>query len=431
MKHGLAAKTVIGVIASLFLLLPARQAAAQAAPAPSAQYQPLASDQLDNLTAPVALYPDALLSEILVAATYPLDVVQASQWIAAGNDPATIDPQPWDHSVKGLAHYPGLLAKLSNDASWLNNLGAAFLNQQPDVMASVQRLRAQAIAAGTLYSGPQEQVVQDGAIIEIIPTDPNTIYAPIYDPNAAYESEDLPPGTVIAPLITFDDGCPVGIWLGYDWDWYDNDLYFGSWGSNRPWWNWHDRDHLHYDQYRPGHYASAPGAKWKPVQWTRNHARPAPTFHPLPAQNVPRRALGAGPSALPEYDRGAQAQRDAQRGQAERERAAPAAPAREPVREAPVREAPAQEEPVREAPAREAPVREAPEPQAPVREAPPEREAPRDSGGAMDYGGGDDAARASERGGESRGGGGGGGGAAGGGGGARGGGGGGGGGGRR
>jgi hypothetical protein len=405
MKHGRAAKTIIGLIASLFCLLPARQVLAQAAPAPAAQYQPLAPDQLDNLTAPVALYPDALLSEILVAATYPLDVVQASQWIAAGNDPAAIGSQPWDASVKGLANYPGLLAKLASDAAWLNDLGAAFLNQQPDVMSSVQRLRAQAIAAGTLYSGPQQQVIQDGSIIEIIPSDPNTIFAPVYDPSVVYEAPDLPPGTVIVPLITFGDGCAVGLWLGYDWDWYDNQLYFGSWGPNRPWWNWHDRDHLHYDQYRPGHYTAPAGTNWKPAQWTRNRARPAPSFHPLPAQNVPRHPLGGGPSAaLPEYDRGAQAERDAQRAQSERQRATPA-PARQPTPERePAREAPAPQAPVREEPAREAPVWEAPQ-QAPAREAPPEREAPRDSGGAMDYGGGDDAARASERGGESRGGG--------------------------
>jgi uncharacterized membrane protein YgcG len=348
---------------------------------------------MDSLTTRVALYPDALLSEIFVAATYPLDVVEASQWIAAGNNPATVDQQPWDNSVKGLTRFPAVLNQMASDASWTNDLGSAFLNQKPDVFASVQRLRAQAIAAGTLYSTPQQQVVRDAGVIQIIPADPATIYVPTYDPSTVYYPPEVPVGTVITPLVSFDYSAPVGPWLAFDCDWDDDEIYIGDWGADRPWWHWHDHD-WHYADFRPGHYNAPAHQNWHPSEWNHDQHRGGPTFRPLPPVRPDHVPL-ARPEPMPEIDRGVGANRDAERGREERERITPA-PRIEP-----------QAAPFRPAPEREAPIE---------RQAAPEREAPP----AMNYNRGDDAARASERGAESRGGGGGGGGGFSGGGGARG-----------
>jgi uncharacterized membrane protein YgcG len=365
----------------LLFALTAARAAAQA----QVQYQPLSPDQLDQLTSRIALDPDALLSEILVACTYPQEVVDAAQWLSAGNNAAAVNSMPWDPSVKGLANFPGLLQQLAGDPNWLNDMGAAFLNQQPDVMNSVQRLRAQAIANGVLYSTSQQQVIQDGDVVEIIPSNPDEIYVPTYDPNIFFDQPGL--GVPYAG-ITFGDGIGVGAWLGYDWDWYDHRLYHGDWGRDRPWWHWQG-GRPRYMDVRPGHVTPPAGAHWNPTPWARDAHRPPPVMKaPPPARGpLPDRGFAQQEQRQDEINRGFAAQQDAERGRASRAVAEPR-PA-EPVRVAP--------EPERE-PAREAPVREAP--------APP-REPDRAPGG---YEGGGDAARASERGAESRGGGGGGGG---------------------
>lgn len=368
-----------------FILLVAMAAGPAAAQA-QVQYQTLAPEQLDQLTARIALYPDAMLSEVLVACTYPQEVVDAAQWLSAGNNPAAIDSMPWDPSVKGLAHFPGLLQQLASDPNWLNDMGAAFMNQQPDVMNSVQRLRAQAIANGVLFSTSQQQVIQDGDVVEIIPTNPDEIYVPTYDPNIFFEQPGL---GVPYTGLTFGDGIGVGAWLGYDWDWYDHRLYHGDWGRDRPWWHWQGT-RPRYPDVRPGHFTPPAGAHWNPTPWSRDAHRPPPVMKaPPPSRGpLPDRGFAQQEQRQDEINRGFAAQRDAERGRDSRTVAEPR-PA-EPVRVAPA------PEPARQEPAREAPVREAP--------APP-REPDRAPGG---YEGGGEAARASERGAESRGGGGGG-----------------------
>jgi uncharacterized membrane protein YgcG len=367
-------------------------------PPAAVAYQPMDDQQIDSLTARVALYPDAILSDIFVASSYPLEVVEASQWLTAGNTAANVDSQPWDSSVKSLTRFPAVLTQMASNAAWTNDLGAAFLNQQAQVFASVQRLRAQAIAAGTLYSTPQQQVVKDGGVIEIIPANPQTIYVPTYDPQVVYEDQDLPPGTVIQPLVTFDYSSPVGPWLGYDMDWDDDQIYFGDWGSDRPWWHWHDHPDWRYGNYRPGHYdGHAFGhdhGSYTPHEWSHDSHMAGPRFQPLPVIRTDRHIPMDRHEPVPEIDRGAGAERDAQRGRDERARDAA------PIRQAP----PSRETPILRdtSPVREGPV-ERPAP--PMRDE-PARSAP-SGGGAMDYGRGNDAARASNRGGASRGGGGG------------------------
>src|SRR5438874_786162 len=135
-------------------------------------YVPRDMDELEQLVAPVALYPDALLAQAFVASSYPLDVVRASQWLAAGNDPRGIDSRNWDDSVKGVARFPEILNYLAGHVDWMNDLGDAFVNQQADVMDAVQVERARANAAGNLVSDDRQRVIVDGDVIEIIPADP-------------------------------------------------------------------------------------------------------------------------------------------------------------------------------------------------------------------------------------------------------------------
>jgi uncharacterized protein DUF3300 len=152
----------------------------------------LTAQQLDNLVAPLALYPDPLLSQVLVAATYPLEVVEANQWLQqnrALTGTALIDAakqQNWDPSVQALVAFPDVLTRLNQDVRWTTDLGNAFLGQQTDVMAAIQRLRARAQANGKLRTTPQETVTtqnQNGQqAISIQPADPQVIYVPTYDP---------------------------------------------------------------------------------------------------------------------------------------------------------------------------------------------------------------------------------------------------------
>lgn len=163
-------------------------------PGPSAgQQQPLLSpDQLDNLVAPIALYPDELLSETLAASTYPLEVVEAWQWVQANPNlkgQALIDAakqQDWDPSVQGLVAFPDVLQQMNRDVRWTTDLGNAFLAQQSDVMNAVQAMRARAQSAGRLSSNAQEVIntqYQDGqSAITIAPVNPEVVYVPEYDP---------------------------------------------------------------------------------------------------------------------------------------------------------------------------------------------------------------------------------------------------------
>jgi hypothetical protein len=183
------------------------------------------ADQLDQLLAPIALYPDPLVALILPASTVPSDLALAASYLAANGDPAGIDAQPWDPSVKGLAHYPEVVAWMNGNLDWTEALGAAFAQQPTDVMKSIQQLRTKAWADGSLVSTPQQTVVFEGDEIRIVPTDANAIYVPEYDPNVVY---DPVPG-VAGPFLQFGTGYPVGDWLGYECDWDDYGIWIGTW----------------------------------------------------------------------------------------------------------------------------------------------------------------------------------------------------------
>jgi hypothetical protein len=215
----------------------------QAAPP---QTQTFAADQLTDLVAPIALYPDGLLSQVLVASTYPLEVVEAQQWLQENptlSRTQLIDAakkQPWDPSVQALVAFPDVLKRLNQDVRWTTDLGNAFLAQQADVMAAVQRLRASAQANGRLESTPQQTVsteTQGGQpAIVIQPVNPDVVYVPTYDPSYIW---GLPVWgsypSLYYPTYGFGwgPGIDLGFWGGWGWgpNWFggtifvDNDFF--------------------------------------------------------------------------------------------------------------------------------------------------------------------------------------------------------------
>src|SRR6202451_3042830 len=206
---------------------------------------PLTLQQLDDLVAPIALYPDTVLSQILAASTYPIEVVEAQQWLQQNRGlkgQQLLDAakqQNWDPSVQALVVFPDVLARLNQDIRWTTDLGNAFLAQQADVMHAVQYMRAKAQANGKLRSGPQENVTtqtQNGqSAIQILPPDPGTVYVPNYNPEWVWG----PPVYGIYPPLFyppfdvgfgFYPGIDLGFYFGGGWGLYGG---FGwGWGPN-------------------------------------------------------------------------------------------------------------------------------------------------------------------------------------------------------
>jgi hypothetical protein len=200
-----------------------------AAPPPQEQTDAppqLSAADIDTLIAPIALYPDPLISQILPAATYPDDIQAAAAWLQQNpNNPTGIDAQAWDLSVKSVAHYPQLIEKLAGDMDWTLALGQAYTLQQDDVMQSVQRLRQLAQNAGTLQSTPQQNVVMEQEAIRIVPAEPQVIYVPRYDPEVVYVA-----GPAYRPgLMAFGAGLFIGSWLNSDLDWRTHRVYYHGW----------------------------------------------------------------------------------------------------------------------------------------------------------------------------------------------------------
>ena len=233
------------------------------------QVPKLTSAQLRDLVAPIALYPDALLSQVLVASTYPLEVVQAQQWLRRNDSlkgQELMDAarqERWDASVQGLVAFPDALATLNQDVQWTSALGNAFLAQESDVMAAVQQLRTQAQARGRLSSTPQQTVsavAQEGrTVIEIAPADPQVIYVPQYDPVYVWGS----PAWGYPPLAYgygygFGLGIDVGYWFGgwawgWGWGWGPN-WYGGSVYVDNAFFRHCGYNYGHHGAYYGGHH---------------------------------------------------------------------------------------------------------------------------------------------------------------------------------
>lgn len=169
-------------------------APASPGPAPAAAAPVFSAEQLEQITSPIALYPDDLIAQILIASTYPLEVVQADRWASAPEHAqlkgeelsAALQEQTWDPSVKSLVPYPQVLKMMSEQLDWTQRLGDAFLAQQADVMASIQKLRQRAQSAGTLTSNSQQTVINQGDTVIVQPANPQVVYVPAYNPTVVY-----------------------------------------------------------------------------------------------------------------------------------------------------------------------------------------------------------------------------------------------------
>jgi Protein of unknown function (DUF3300) len=203
----------------------------------------ISNQQLDSLTAPIALYPDALLAQVLMASTFPQDVQAAAAWSKAnskmqGDDAVkAVASESWDPSVQSLVAFPQVLATMSAKPDWVTQLGSAFLAQPNDVMDSVQRLRKQAQTAGNLKTNEQQKVVVEQSTIQIVPANPQVVYVPTYNPTVVYGAWPYPayppvyvpppPGYAIASGLAaglaFGTGIAVAnsLWGGFNWNTHD------------------------------------------------------------------------------------------------------------------------------------------------------------------------------------------------------------------
>jgi len=184
-------------------------------------YENFSPEQLDNLLSPIALYPDPLLAQLFIAATFPDQVEEAARYVRA-NGPNGVDNQNWDVSVRAVAHYPAVVEMMADKIDWTTSLGQAYVNQSTDVASSVQHLRHMARAVGNLASSRQEEVIEHDNYIAITPYQPEYIYVPVYDPAICYYRRPY-----WGPAITFGVGFPIGAWLNLDFRWG----YGGGWGG--------------------------------------------------------------------------------------------------------------------------------------------------------------------------------------------------------
>lgn len=339
-------------------------AAAQPAAAPASS--PLTAAQLERLVAPIALYPDPLIAQVLMAATYPLEVVQADRWLQIAANAAlkgdalaaALQQQTWDPSVKSLVPFPQVLRIMDTNLDWTEQLGDAFLAQQEDVMDAIQRLRQRAQAAKSLASAPQQMVSTEDQEIIIEPANPEIIYVPAYNPWCVYGAwpyADYPPfdfepwAGYCAPadyLIAFGAGFyPFGFWAWGRVEWrhhiirIDHDRFQQFHHAHEPTggiWQ-HDPAHRHGVPYRD----PATAARFRGPTGTARGYRgfaPAPTITPPVTPAAP--SVGHGPAyttpsliapersvppAFQSYGRGSQVRGESARGFSSR--MAPVAPA--------------------------------------------------------------------------------------------------------
>jgi len=215
------------------------------APPPSAPVQRSAAE-LEKLAEPIALHPDPLISIILPAAAYPVEIVQAARFVRDTNNLPKVDDQPWDENVKSVAKFPQLISMMDSNLAWTVDLGEAFIDQPKELMDAIQSLRGKALKAGTLQTSPQQTVIVTNVvvvqtnvtqvvsapsqIVEIVPASPQVVYVPTYPPTVYYP----PPAYVYnpwAPLVTFGAGVAVGAIIANNCDWHHGGVYVGPRGG--------------------------------------------------------------------------------------------------------------------------------------------------------------------------------------------------------
>jgi hypothetical protein len=194
-------------------------------PASTVPPSPLSPPQLDQLVAPIALYPDPLLAQVLTASTYWTEIPEAAAWADqhaylkgdALAEAIQRDHLQWDPSILGLLAFPSVLDMMARDPAWTEQLGNAVLTQRPEVMDAVQRMRQQARTYGYLAPNGYVNVIDSGGYIQILPVNPGVIYVPTYDPYVVFAPPR--PGIAIAGAIHFGPGITIGAKFG-GWGWW-------------------------------------------------------------------------------------------------------------------------------------------------------------------------------------------------------------------
>lgn len=246
----LLALLLLFVAQSQILIAQDQQTTAQAIP----RYAQQTPDQLQQLVAPIALYPDSLVAQILAASTFPEQVVEADRWVQSHPDlkdqalAQAVDQMPWDQSVKALVAFLSVLGNMDKNLPWASSLGDAYYNQGQDVVDAIQAMRHRAQEAGNLNSSPQETVTTEDSDIDIEPAGTDIVYVPAYDPWAVYGGAIAAwPGWYPYPGIWyagsgafFGAGYGIGFYSGYGWGW-------NHWG-----YDWHN----HYAVFNHARYSS-------------------------------------------------------------------------------------------------------------------------------------------------------------------------------
>lgn len=292
------------------------------------EYALLTADELDGLVAPIALYPDALVAQVLGAATFPYEIVDAVVWLKQNSTLAgesllkAVDQQSWDPAVKALTQFPTVLDNLAKNLAWTSSLGEASATQQQDVMAAIQRMRAKAYAAGNLKSSSEIKVVQESPQTIIIqPVNPQIVYVPTYNPTVIYGAPVVVPGyssadVAAAAIISFGVGIAVGAAIyggccGWGWGYWGT-----SWNSRTIIYNrnvyvgnpyWRGGYYGGYPGYRPPGYPGYrppgnPGYRpgypgYRPPGGYPGYGRPPATT--LPAPGNPGNRPGGGGGGVP------------------------------------------------------------------------------------------------------------------------------------
>jgi uncharacterized membrane protein YgcG len=313
------------LLALFFAVVPllAYQDTQAPAQAPYAQQTP---EQLQQLVAPIALYPDSLVAQVLAASTFPEQVVQADRWAQSNPDlkgddlGRAADQQSWDPSVKALTAFPSVLGNMDKNLSWTSSLGDAYYNQQQDVMDAVQVMRQRAQDSGNLKTTPQQTVTDQDSTIVIQPANPEVVYVPAYDPWLVYGGPIMAwpgwyqyPGIWYGgPYLSFGPGFGIGFFGGFGWGWH-------NWGFD-----WHNR----YATLNHGRYYSrsntfynrssyARGARGGVSNRAEAFARPFNgNSKAARGYAAPRGQSGVRSGAFSNYSHGAQARSFSSRGSA-------------------------------------------------------------------------------------------------------------------
>jgi uncharacterized membrane protein YgcG len=304
-------------------------------------------EQLQQLVAPIALYPDSLVAQILAASTFPEQVVEADRWVQAHPDlkgdalAQAVDQQPWDPSVKALTAFPSVLGNMDKNLSWTSSLGDAYYNQEQDVMDAVQVMRQKAEQAGNLKSTPQQTVTTQGSTVIIQPADPQVVYVPAYNPWYVYGGPIGPwpgwyqyPGIWYGgPYLSFGLGFGIGFFGGYGWgwnrwgfDWHNHYAIYnhGRYYSHSP--TFYNRNSFYRGAGPHGAYGTRTGFAARPGGGVRPggvYNRPGATPHPFNGDNraargyaAPRGQSGTHSTALSGINHGGEARSYSSRGSA-------------------------------------------------------------------------------------------------------------------